>query len=105
MGYHGVVGVLRSGNGLGIDRVAGGYGRLVHAGGDRTALCPPEPRPKRETLLLIEQNMHRLVTSVATGFDAAPNQLYDFNDEAIQYGVGLCASVVEKKLPKAGPDM
>jgi amidohydrolase len=130
---------------------------------------------KRETLSLIEQNMHRLATAIATGFgavaeldfrvlfeptvnnsdemkvfadaaaglvgdmnidrDSAPNmasedfgfmlervpgahimlgngdgaavhhQLYDFNDEAIPYGVGLYASVVEKKLPKADPDM
>jgi amidohydrolase len=36
---------------------------------------------------------------------AVHNQFYDFNDEAIPYGVGLYASVVEKKLPKVDPDM
>jgi hypothetical protein len=40
-----------------------------------------------------------------SGSAAVHNQLYDFNDEAIPNGVGLYASVVEKKLPKAGPDM
>jgi amidohydrolase len=30
------------------------------------------------------------------------NHLYDFNDEAIPYGVGLYAAVVGKKLPKGG---
>jgi len=129
---------------------------------------------KRETLALIEQNMHRLTTSIAAGFgaeasldyrvlfvptvnnpeemqvfaDAADslaregevdrnsppnmasedfgfmlervpgahiflgnggsaavhNQLYDFNDEAIPFGVGLYAAVVERKLPKANLD-
>jgi hippurate hydrolase len=29
------------------------------------------------------------------------NQLYDFNDEAIPYGVALLAAITEKKLPKA----
>jgi amidohydrolase len=33
------------------------------------------------------------------------NNLYDFNDEAIPYGVGLYATVVEKKLPKADLNM
>ncbi|MGE4044440.1 MAG: M20 aminoacylase family protein [Acetobacteraceae bacterium] len=125
---------------------------------------------KRETMTLIEQNMNRLATSIATGFGAeasmdfrvifAPmvnnndeaelyadaaaelvgeenvnrngnpgmgsedfsfmmeqvpgahinlgngdsatlhNHLYDFNDEAIPYGVALYAKIVEKKLPK-----
>lgn len=34
--------------------------------------------------------------------DTAPvhNQLYDFNDEAIPYGVGVFAAIVEQKLPK-----
>jgi amidohydrolase len=35
------------------------------------------------------------------GSAAVHNHLYDFNDEAIPYGVGLYASVVENKLPKA----
>jgi hippurate hydrolase len=36
--------------------------------------------------------------------DSAPchSPQYDFNDEAIPYGVGLYAAVVEKKLPKLG---
>ena len=29
------------------------------------------------------------------------NQLYDFNDDAIPYGVALLAAITEKKLPKA----
>ncbi len=33
------------------------------------------------------------------------NNRYDFNDEAIPYGVGLYATVVEKKLPKADLNM
>jgi amidohydrolase len=33
------------------------------------------------------------------------NHLYDFNDGAIPYGVGLYAAVVERKLPKAGLNM
>jgi hippurate hydrolase len=32
---------------------------------------------------------------------ALHNHLYDFNDEAIPYGVALYAAIVEKKLPKA----
>jgi amidohydrolase len=130
---------------------------------------------KRETMSLIEQNMRRLATSIATGFgagaeldyrvlfaptannsdemkvfadaaaglageenidrDGAPtmasedfgfmlecvpgahimlgngasaavhNQLYDFNDEAIPYGAGLYAAVVEQKLPSSDPNM
>jgi hippurate hydrolase len=32
---------------------------------------------------------------------AAHNQMYDFNDEAIPYGVALLATITEKKLPKA----
>lgn len=35
------------------------------------------------------------------GSAAVHNQLYDFNDEAIPFGVGLYAAVVERKLPKA----
>ncbi|HEY0185304.1 MAG TPA: M20 aminoacylase family protein [Rhodopila sp.] len=35
------------------------------------------------------------------GSAAVHNHLYDFNDEAIPYGVGLFAAVVERKLPKA----
>jgi hippurate hydrolase len=32
---------------------------------------------------------------------ALHNHLYDFNDEAIPYGVALYSAIVEKKLPKA----
>jgi hippurate hydrolase len=32
------------------------------------------------------------------------NHLYDFNDEAIPYGVALYAAITEKKLPKFTPD-
>ncbi len=129
---------------------------------------------KREVMSLIEQNMSRLVTSIAAGFGAeatidfrlifAPmvnnadealifgdaaaelvgeeavlrdgnpgmgsedfsfmmervpgahinlgngdsaalhNHLYDFNDEAIPYGVALYAKIAEKKLPKGSVD-
>jgi amidohydrolase len=39
------------------------------------------------------------------GSAAVHNHLYDFNDGAIPYGVGLYASVVENKLPKADLNM
>jgi amidohydrolase len=32
------------------------------------------------------------------------NQMYDFNDEAIPYGVALFAAITEKKLPKGTAD-
>jgi hippurate hydrolase len=32
------------------------------------------------------------------------NQLYDFNDDAIPYGVALLAAITEKKLPRARSD-
>ena len=32
------------------------------------------------------------------------NQMYDFNDEAIPYGVALFAAITEKKLPKGVAD-
>jgi hippurate hydrolase len=32
------------------------------------------------------------------------NQMYDFNDEAIPYGVALFAAIAERKLPKAAAD-
>ena len=35
---------------------------------------------------------------------ALHNHLYDFNDEAIPYGVALYAAITEKKLPKGSPD-
>jgi amidohydrolase len=35
---------------------------------------------------------------------ALHNHLYDFNDEAIPYGVALYAAITEKKLPKGAPD-
>ena len=35
---------------------------------------------------------------------ALHNHLYDFNDEAIPYGVGLYAGIVEKKLPKTASE-
>jgi amidohydrolase len=35
---------------------------------------------------------------------ALHNHLYDFNDEAIPYGVALYAAISEKKLPKGSPD-
>jgi amidohydrolase len=129
---------------------------------------------KREVMTLIEQNMGRLATAIASGFgaearldfrllfaptindagqfvayadaaaelvgearvdrNAAPmmgsedfsfmmeqvpgahvflgngdsavchNDRYDFNDEAIPFGVALYAAIVEKKMPKATPD-
>jgi metal-dependent amidase/aminoacylase/carboxypeptidase family protein len=34
---------------------------------------------------------------------ALHNHLYDFNDEAIPYGVALYAAISEKKLPKGSP--
>ncbi len=39
------------------------------------------------------------------GSAALHNQLYDFNDEAIPFGVGLYISVVEEKLSKAAPTL
>jgi amidohydrolase len=39
------------------------------------------------------------------GSAAVHNHRYDFNDEAIPFGVALYASVVERKLPKADPGM
>lgn len=36
---------------------------------------------------------------------ALHNHLYDFNDEAIPYGVALYAAIAEKKLPKTDPSM
>ena len=36
---------------------------------------------------------------------ALHNHLYDFNDEAIPYGVALYAKIVEKKLPKTDPTL
>jgi hippurate hydrolase len=36
---------------------------------------------------------------------ALHNHLYDFNDEAIPYGVALYATIAEKKLPKTDPAM
>ncbi|MBN8926701.1 MAG: amidohydrolase [Rhodospirillales bacterium 69-11] len=35
---------------------------------------------------------------------ALHNHLYDFNDEAIPYGVAVYAGIVERKLPKGTPD-
>jgi amidohydrolase len=35
---------------------------------------------------------------------ALHNHLYDFNDEAIPFGVALYAAITEKKLPKGSPD-
>jgi len=35
---------------------------------------------------------------------ALHNHLYDFNDEAIPYGVALYASITEKKMPKGSID-
>ena len=35
---------------------------------------------------------------------ALHNHLYDFNDDAIPYGVALYAAITEKKLPKFSPD-
>ena len=34
------------------------------------------------------------------GSASVHNHLYDFNDEAIPYGVALFAAITEKKLPK-----
>jgi amidohydrolase len=39
------------------------------------------------------------------GSAALHNHLYDFNDEAIPFGVGLYASIVERKLPKGDLNM
>ena len=36
---------------------------------------------------------------------ALHNHLYDFNDEAIPYGVALYATIVERKLPKTDPSL
>ena len=43
---------------------------------------------------------------LGNGKDSAPvhNQMYDFNDEAIPYGVALYAGIVEKKMPRVGEE-
>ena len=38
-----MVGVLRNGNGAGVDRAARRHGRAADPGGDRTAACQPDP--------------------------------------------------------------
>ena len=45
--------------------------------------------------------------NLGNGEDSAAvhNQLYDFNDNAIPYGVALYATVVERKLPRASSEM